>query len=450
MISATLRRWSENPVFLKEMRIGFREKKVFVALSAWVLIVALVAAIFAATALSDNRSITNMPETGRYLFETLFWLQLVLLAMLSPALTTSAVSGERERQSFEMLMTTHLSPAELIFGKFGFGASFLILGLCSTVPLEAIVFFLGGVSLTTFLGAKLILLLFGLLCSLMGLMLSARETRSAYATGQTYLSLLVLSIVVGPLIGGLRYGNDPPWRAIALALIVSAYLLLFFFWKSANHLEERAAHLKTLLKTGLVFYLIILAVALSSERFWGSVNNSIWPVWAPVHYFLMGVFLNPTLPERQRERRLFSESRWSNPLLWISILGAGTMLPVVYSTDSNSTELAFYTLLAGLGSGLLARGLALKKPRNFAVILGAIWLTLNIIPPFFAIGGGLSAADKSFHPSLISPLMFLTAGVDTSWSDVAVLPLVFYGFLMLVGMGLCMRGRTPKNIAVVS
>lgn len=440
---AKLRRWSENPVFLKEMRIGFREKKVFFALSAWVLIVALVAAIFSAAALSENRSISQLPETGKYLFETLFWLQLVLLAMLSPALTTSAISGERERQSFEMLMTTHLSPAELIFGKFGFGASFLILALCSTIPLEAIVFFLGGVSLATFLGAKLILLVFGLLCSLLGLMLSARETRSAYATGQTYLSLLILSGFVGPLIGILRYGGDAPWQALAIIVLVAIYLLLFFFWKSANHLEERAAHLKTILKIGLGFYILIVLVALSTEKFWGSINNSIWVLWAPAHYLLMGIFLNPSLPERQRERRLYANSPWSNPLTWMVVLGTGTLLPVVYSSDANSTEIAFYTLLAGLGSGLLARGLALNRPGQFPVILGGIWLTLNIIPPFFALGG-LVEADKPFHPSFLSPLMFLTAGLDNSWQKTALLPLVFYAVLLVIGLVLCMRRREPK------
>ncbi len=115
-----LSRLLENPVFVKEMRVGFREKKVFFALTAWVIIVALFASISAAGALGDNVAISELPERGQYLFEMLFWVQLVLLLMLAPSLTTSAVSGERERQSLDMLLTTHLAPAELIFGKFGF------------------------------------------------------------------------------------------------------------------------------------------------------------------------------------------------------------------------------------------------------------------------------------------------------------------------------------------
>lgn len=441
----TLQRWSENPVFLKEMRIGFRERKVFVALSAWVLILALVAALFATSALADDRPIVTLPETGRYLFETLFWLQLILLAVLSPALTTSAISGERERQSFEMLMTTHLSPAELVFGKFGFGASFLLLALGSTVPLEAIVFFLGGVSLGTFLGAKVILLVFGLLCCLLGLMLSARETRSAYATGQTYLCLMVLFAVVGPLIGVLRYSHDPPWQFLVLIVLGATYLLGFLFWKSANHLEERAAQLKTILKMGLIFYALFVAVALSSDEFWGGIDNSIWPLWAPMHYLLFGVFLNPSLPERQRERRLYANSRWSHPLNWMLVLGTGTLLPILYSQDSKTTELAVYTLFAGLASGLLARGLVLRKAWSYPVTLGAIWLTLNIIPPFFALGG-LSSADKAFHPCFISPLMFLMTGLENSWNDIAMTPLVFYLTMMTFGGWLCLQnsaGRSP-------
>ena len=321
-----MNRWHrlmENPVFVKEMRVGFREKKVFFALTTLVLLVAFFSSISSAIALAETNSISELPNAGKALFELLFWVQLVLLAMLSPSLTTSAVSGERERQSFEMLLTTHLAPSELIFGKFGFAASFIVLALFTTVPLEAIVFFLGGVSLASFFWAKLILLAFGLLASLLGLMLSARETRSAYATGQTYLCLLVLSFPVIPFFSGLRYASGVPTVAYVLCVLLALYFMLFFFWKSVNHLEERAAHLKILLAIGLLFYIVMVGSALSSEEIWGELDDSIWVIYAPVQYLLMGIMLNPIRPERVRERMLFAKSPLSNPVYWMLLLTAG-------------------------------------------------------------------------------------------------------------------------------
>lgn len=433
----------ENPVFVKEMRVGFREKKVFFALTAWVIIVALFASISAAVSLSENTSISDLPDAGKALFEMLFWVQLVLLAMLSPALTTSAVSGERERQSFEMLLTTHLAPAELIFGKFGFAASFLVLSLFSTIPLESIVFFLGGVSLPSFLYAKLILLLFGLLASLLGLMLSARETRSAYATGQTYLCLLVLSFTVLPFFTYLRYAPDVPIVAYLMFSVLALYFLLFFFWKSVNHLEERARHLRILLTISAVFYLLLVGLSLSTEEIWGDLNGSIWFVYGPMQYLLLGIMLNPIRPTRLRERILFAKSPLSRPLFWMVMLSVGTLLPNFYATDFAFTAFSLYTLLAGLGTGLMARALSLKNPTRFPFVLGFSWLLLNVLPAFTAITG-VNGDEQMWHPALISPFFYLVSAYDTSPAEAPITAYVFYGTLAVLGLILGLR-RKPEE-----
>lgn len=440
--------WLENPVFVKEMRVGFREKKVFFALTAWVIIVALFASFSAAFSLSESTAISELPDAGKALFEMLFWVQLVLLAMLSPALTTSAVSGERERQSFEMLLTTHLAPAELIFGKFGFAASFLVLSLFSTIPLESIVFFLGGVSLTSFLYAKLILLIFGLLASLLGLMLSARETRSAYATGQTYLCLMVLSFTVLPLFSYLRYAPDVPLVSYILFSLLSLYFLLFFFWKSVNHLEERARHLRILLTIGAVFYVLLVGVSLYSDEMWGDLNGSIWFLYGPMQYLLLGIMLNPIRPSRLRERILFAKSPLSRPLFWMILLSVGTLLPNIYATDFAFTALSLYTLLAGMGTGLLARALSLKNPSRFPFVLGFSWLLLNVLPAFTAITG-VSGGDRTWHPVMISPFFYLVASYDDSWGEAPITAYVFYGILILVGLIMGLRRKPEEGSRVV-
>lgn len=440
-------RWShirENPVFVKEMRVGFREKKVFFALTAWVILVALFASIFSAAALTETKAISELPEAGKFLFEMLFWVQLVLLAMLAPALTTSAVSGERERQSFEMLLTTHLAPSELIFGKFGFAASFLALALFATVPLEAIVFFLGGVSLSTFLYGKIVLLAAGVLISLLGLMLSARETRSAYATGQTYLCLMMLGGPALSSVGALRYADNIPTNVYVMGWLIAVYLMLFCFWKSVNHLEERAVHLRIVLGVGAAFYLLVIAASLATDDLWGNINNSFWSLYAPAQYLLMGLLLNPNRPQKARERELFAGSILSRPLLWVGLLTVGTLLPNIYALDFTSSAISVYTLLAGLGTVCLARGLSARNPARYPYVLGFGWLLLNVVPAFFAIGG-ISTDQQAYHPAAISPIFFLITAFDEGWNDPPFTAAFFYGALIL--FGLLMEFRRGKSAA---
>lgn len=422
----------DNPVFIKELRVGFREKKIFVALILWVLVIAFFASIGASVGLADNNSVSELPEAGKVLFETLFWAQLMLLFLLSPALTTSAVSGERERQSFEMLLTTHLTPAQLIAGKFGFASSFLVLALFATFPLEAMVFFLGGVSLTSFLTSKLTLLLFGLLASLVGLMLSARETRSAYATGQTYLVLFFFF----PLLSGLsvlRYAPDIPGAAIALSTVLVLYLLLFLYWKAVNHLEERAAHLKALLRCGLVAYPLIVAICLSEPRFWGNLDDSMWLFYAPAHYVLLGIMLNPIRPARQRERQRFAESLLSRPAFWVALLSIGLLLPTLYAKDDAAVIMPIYTLIAGLGTALCARRLVRNKPSLYPTVLGSAWAVLNLIPILFALAGDPDG-NLETQPATVSPLFYLIAAYNRSHNELPLIGLALYGVLLVLGL----------------
>lgn len=274
-------------------------------------------------------------------------------------------------------------------------------------------------------------------------MLSARETRSAYANGQTYLCIVMAGWFVVPMFSILRYTPDVPAVAHVLFGITVVYLLFFFFWKAVNHLEERASHLKNLLWGVLLFYLLWVSATLTEESLWGDLNDSFWIIYAPFQYLLMGVMLNPIRPALRRERSLFAQSVLSRPGFWAALLAIGTVLPNIYSTDFASTAMSIYTLLAGLGTAFLARGLATNTPSRYPFILGSCWLLLNVIPSFFALGGGSSLRENPLHPGTISPFLYLMAGYNGGDLDAPAVAYLFYGVLLVVGVMLCLRqGRS--------
>lgn len=430
----------DNPVFIKEMRVGFREKKVFYALMAWVILVAIVASLSALNAFDSSKGVDQLPDAGIFFMEFLFWIQLGLLAMLAPSLTTSAVSGERERKSFDMLLTTHLSPSDLILGKFGFAASFITLALCSTVPLESIVFFLGGVSLKSFVIAKVVLAAYGLLCALLGLMMSARETRSAYATGQTYLALLFLSwpVIIGT--GGMRYSPDPPLVLQAMMAVSALYFGLFLYWKSVNHLEDRARHLIIILTIGLLFYAALLGFAVLAQYTVPDVDDAVWCISGPIHYFLFGMLLNPMRPARKVERERFAKNILSQPTFWLVVLSIGLLAPLTTCDNDSALSICLYSLVAGVSTSLFARGLALKKPSSYPQYLGACWILFNILP-FFALVENLESSNHAMHPALISPMLTFGVYLDQSPNSVPKLAMMFYALLLIVAVWLHRRHR---------
>ncbi|WP_054672728.1 ABC transporter permease subunit [Calditerricola satsumensis] len=86
--------------------------------------------------------------TSRELFSLLSTLQLVMVLFLTPAVTAGTISGERERQTLNLLLTTNLTAAEIVVGKLVSSLSFLALLVVASLPLYAIVFVYGGVSPT--------------------------------------------------------------------------------------------------------------------------------------------------------------------------------------------------------------------------------------------------------------------------------------------------------------
>ena len=72
--------------------------------------------------------------------------QLGLIAFMTPGLTAGVVSGEREKQTLNLLLTTQQSSTSIILSKLFASLSFMTLLVISTMPVFSIVFLYGGIS----------------------------------------------------------------------------------------------------------------------------------------------------------------------------------------------------------------------------------------------------------------------------------------------------------------
>lgn len=74
-------------------------------------------------------------------------LEIVLLLLIVPALTAGAISGERERQTLDMLLCTRLHPVDIIVGKLLSTLSTVLVLMISSLPCLSLVYIYGGVGL---------------------------------------------------------------------------------------------------------------------------------------------------------------------------------------------------------------------------------------------------------------------------------------------------------------
>jgi len=134
-----------NPVLLKELRQRFRTPKTSWLLALYLLVIGAFVLGFMYLSWRHSPGIFQ-PSRSRELFIMLSVTQLVLLAFVTPGLTAGVISGERERQTLNILLTTRLTAWQIIWSKLVSSSAFVVLLVVATLPLYSIVFLYGGVA----------------------------------------------------------------------------------------------------------------------------------------------------------------------------------------------------------------------------------------------------------------------------------------------------------------
>ncbi len=122
----------------------------------------------------------------------LLLLQFLLLVLVSPAMTAGSISGERERQTLDLLRVTNINAMEIIIGKLLENFGFLCLLIISSLPMMGLLLLAGTVSLVQLMTSMLFLLLVALAASCVGLFASVLFRRTVTATVAAYLSVFAL------------------------------------------------------------------------------------------------------------------------------------------------------------------------------------------------------------------------------------------------------------------
>ena len=73
--------------------------------------------------------------------------EFIMLLFIMPALTASSISGERERQTLELMLTTTMEPRDMVLGKLASSLVTMLVLAVSALPVQALVFVYGGVTL---------------------------------------------------------------------------------------------------------------------------------------------------------------------------------------------------------------------------------------------------------------------------------------------------------------
>lgn len=200
----------------KELRLRLRRERTTWVIIIYILLMGLLGWFYISHFGGYNSYTSNgLSETGVNLYYLLSMVQLFLIMYITPAFTATAVNGEKERQTFDMLLCSRLSSFSLVSGKLIAGLVNAILLIAASAPLFSLVFFFGGITPTQILTALLVYVVTTIVVGTIGLFCSTLVSRPSVSTAISYMAV-VLWVVLPLLIS---------FILLASSGFISAFLL---------------------------------------------------------------------------------------------------------------------------------------------------------------------------------------------------------------------------------
>lgn len=219
-----------NPVLVKELRRRMRGNRAMILLTIYLSLIGIVTLlIYLAfiSSMSMSPDIEDGRDIGRAIFLTVVFAALVQVCIITPSLTAGSIAGEKERQSYDLLITTLLTPWQIILGKIGSALAFLILLILAMLPLAGLAFLFGGVSATELIVAMVVLAVTSVLYASVGIFWSTlmKTTLGAVVRSQASVILLLLGIPFLMIIAAIANVDDIDFLREVMGVHLSVYLI---------------------------------------------------------------------------------------------------------------------------------------------------------------------------------------------------------------------------------
>jgi len=213
--------FKNNPVLQRELLVNLRTNHAFILLAVYQILLAAVTLIAWP---SDVRlDLTQAPPSARRLVDLFFLGQYVIASLIAPSFAAGTISGEKERQTYEMLLATPLRPGAIVLGKLVAALTHLALLIIASLPIIVLFLPLGGVSVYEVAAAYLGLFVSVILFGAIGVFCSSYFSRTSNSLVVSYL--IILPLVIGGVLLWQSLAADGLLRLKVIVFVVPAFAI---------------------------------------------------------------------------------------------------------------------------------------------------------------------------------------------------------------------------------
>jgi hypothetical protein len=333
--------------------------------------------------MSSTDVIRASGRIGPAIYKGMLVVEGIIALFIAPMLTAGLASAEKEKDTFDFLRVTTLDARTFVMGCLLTTACFLLLIFACTLPILALTFIFGGVSMQQILFYNGGLFLAAMAISAGGVFISTGFQRSRSVHGAILVVCFIVAFFAFRQLGVQRFGIfwGPPWlRAYPWIgpLVVLILATVAFSISAARRLYEPNNRLFSYLQYSIFFALVMAAIGGSLAR-------------------------------------------------RVTLVGVGAMLPAELTAHISLYHFLGWSLL-GIGvflfsSGQVERGdevwrLRLRLPVfqriDERIVIYALYATAWIAPTWFMSGAWDPSGD--FAPRFETALPTMLAAVALLWS----------------------------------
>ena len=187
-----------NPVLRNESKISVRSIKFTLMIFAYISVLSVAVMIYYSSVNEAIFSNGLYLESSKLFYVVMALGQAILLLFIVPALSSTAICSEREKQTLDILLSSKLTPFQIIIGKVSASSLRVIILIISTMPLYAMGAIIGVVKISNILSLIVFFIVNTIFVSSIGVFVSTYIKTSKVSTALSYA--LVLFIYIGIIV----------------------------------------------------------------------------------------------------------------------------------------------------------------------------------------------------------------------------------------------------------
>jgi len=183
----------DNPVLQRELLVNLRTKRAFLLLLGYQVLLAAV--VVFAWPQETRLDLSGKPEQAQRLVNLFFLGQYLLASLMAPSFAAAAITGEKERKTYESLLASPLRPSAIVIGKLFASLAHLAVLIFSSLPIVMLCIPLGGVSIYELLTAYLALIMSVTAFGMISIACSSFFQRTSSSLVVSYLLILPFALI---------------------------------------------------------------------------------------------------------------------------------------------------------------------------------------------------------------------------------------------------------------